>query len=705
MSLSRKFAFLLAISLTAAVAATLFVLYEVRSEAERQATVAQEGRINTFWQLLRSKGDVFAVIDGKLMVGSYVANGNFELPDLVQKLFGGTATIFMGDTRVSTNVLKEDGSRAVGTRLTGKAYDAIFREGRSYRGETTILDIPYFTAYDPIKNAKGEVIGVLYVGTKRSEFFSAYDLLSRKLIAVALINVSIFTLLAVYLVRRSLRTLNRLTSAVRSVAEGDLDVQVPVESRDEIGVLAESFNTMTSVVFKGMQEEIAKTNRMVANIKETIQQLSTSANEIMAISAQQSAGATQQATAVQEAMTTAEEMAVTARQVAQNAVQVETQAERANAAGSHGGTAVANALSGMGELRSQMLAVAEAMLQLGENSQKIGGIVDIIDEISDQTNLLALNATIEAAGAGEAGKRFAVVANEVKRLSQRTAEATGQIKSLIEAIQKATNATIMLTENGTKGVDAANILVTRVAEALQEILQLIQETNAAAKEINFSTQQQTSASEEMASTIVEVRDVATQVASGAQETTQAIAELTGLAERLKDLMEDELQTKGKAKALAGARLMSRILHQALTSGALTEADLFDENYIPIPGTDPQKFTTRFDAYCDAHITAKQDDFLNDVQVAFAVLIDRHGYLPTHNSRYTQPLTGDYDRDLKGNRTKRMFDDKVGLAAARNEEELLVQVYNRDTGERIWDISAPVYINGRHWGGFRIGYTM
>ena len=705
MKLSNKFILLLVVCLSAAVLATIFVLKQVNDEATRQAMIAQESRTKTFWHLLRSKGKDFSVVDGKLLAGSYVINNNFELPDKIQELFGGTATIFMGNTQVSTNVLKEDGSLAIGTKLQGTAYNAVYTEGRSYRGETEILGIPYFTAYDPIRNSQGETIGALYVGVKKSEFFGAYDTLRNKLITVATVNVTIFALLSFLLVSRALRTLNRLTAAAQSIADGDLDVKVPVESRDEIGILAETFNTMTSVVFKGMQGELAKANRMVANVKETIQQLSSSASEIMAISAQQSAGATQQATAVQQAMTTAEEIAATARQVAQNAIQVETQAQNANTAGNNSRTAVDNALQGMGKLKEQIMTVAEAMVGLGENSQQIGGIVNIIDEISAQTNLLSLNAAIEAAGAGEAGKRFSVVANEVKRLAERTAEATKQITALIEQIQRATNTTIILTEEGTKGVDAANLLVTRVADELQSILGLVKETTSAAQEIKYSTQQQTSASEELASTIVEVRDVASQAASSAQETSQSIVELTSLAERMKEMMEEELQEKGKTKTRAGARMMERILAQAVGSGKMTLADLFDENYQPIPGTNPQKYHTRFDAFCDATITAKQDEFLNDSQVAFAVLIDRNGYLPTHNSRYSQPLTGDYEKDLKGNRTKRLFNDKVGLTAATNENEILVQVYNRDTGERIWDISAPIYIQGRHWGAFRIGYTM
>ena len=144
MKLRNKFILLLVVCLSAALVATIFVLKQVNDEATRQAIIAQESRLKTFWHLLHSKGQEFAIVDGKLQAGAYVTNNNFELPDKIQELFGGTATIFMGDTQVSTNVLKEDGGRAIGTKLQGAAYNAVFTEGRSYRGETEILGNPLF---------------------------------------------------------------------------------------------------------------------------------------------------------------------------------------------------------------------------------------------------------------------------------------------------------------------------------------------------------------------------------------------------------------------------------------------------------------------------------------------------------------------------------------------------------------------------------
>lgn len=142
----------------------------------------------------------------------------------------------------------------------------------------------------------------------------------------------------------------------------------------------------------------------------------------------------------------------------------------------------------------------------------------------------------------------------------------------------------------------------------------------------------------------------------------------------------------------------------LTSGRLSMPQLFDTFYIPIPNTSPQKFRTQYDNLSDGVIRPIIDKILKrDKRLVFVVLVDRNGYLPTHNSRYTKPLTGDPDKDAKGNRTKRIFNDRTGLAAARNRQPVLLQRYSRDTGEIMSDLSVPIFIQNRHWGAVRIGY--
>lgn len=352
-----------------------------------------------------------------------------------------------------------------------------------------------------------------------------------------LLLISSATILLV--VRTAVQPLLRLTDTARRIAGGSLDEEIPVETNDEIGTLAEAFNTMTTVIVKNLKGEIVRSNHMIASIKEAIIQLSSFSNEMMAIAAQQSSGATQQATAVQEVTTTSEEIAITAKQITNNAKSVESMAEATSRSCIDGTTDVSNAIGGMGRLKSEVQGIATSMLQLADNSQKIGGIVEIIDEISDQTNLLALNAAIEAAGAGEAGKRFAIVAQEVRRLAERTVDATKQIKGLIDQIQKATNSTIMVTEEGTKAVDYASGLVDEVQHSFTKIIGMVEETARAAKEITLSTQQQTSACEQMAETMGDVRDVAQQVATSARETERTIAEIMEQIEKLKELGDEE----------------------------------------------------------------------------------------------------------------------------------------------------------------------
>lgn len=142
----------------------------------------------------------------------------------------------------------------------------------------------------------------------------------------------------------------------------------------------------------------------------------------------------------------------------------------------------------------------------------------------------------------------------------------------------------------------------------------------------------------------------------------------------------------------------------LTSGRLTTAQLFDTFYIPIPHTDPQKYHTQYDQLTDGILQPILDHYLGmDKRLVFVVAVDQNGYLPTHNSRYSQPLTGDGDHDTKWNRTKRIFNDRTGLAAARNQDAYLLQHYSRDTGELMSDFSVPIVIRGRHWGAIRAGY--
>lgn len=173
-------------------------------------------------------------------------------------------------------------------------------------------------------------------------------------------------------------------------------------------------------------------------------------------------------------------------------------------------------------------------------------------------------------------------------------------------------------------------------------------------------------------------------------------------------MEEMTLEKARLAAAAGARQFGDTFDNAIDSGLLTVNDVFDRSYVEIKGWDwgdKPKFHTRFDAFCDRAVLVFQDRFLDGGDFIYAVGVDVNGYLPTHNTRFQQPLTGVPEKDLAGNRTKRVFNDPVGLAAARNTEPGFLQDYARDTGERMWDVSSPIFVKGKHWGGFRVGVSM
>jgi HAMP domain-containing protein len=173
-------------------------------------------------------------------------------------------------------------------------------------------------------------------------------------------------------------------------------------------------------------------------------------------------------------------------------------------------------------------------------------------------------------------------------------------------------------------------------------------------------------------------------------------------------MEELTLEKAKVAAAIGARQYGDFFDNVIDSGLASVSDVFDRNYAEIKGydfKDKPKYHTRYDALTDKAVLVFQDKFLDQQDFMYAVGVDENGYLPTHNTRFQNPVTGDAAKDLAGNRTKRIFADEVGLKSAKNKEPSLVQVYKRDTGETMWDVSSPIFVKGKHWGGFRVAVSM
>jgi methyl-accepting chemotaxis protein len=257
-----------------------------------------------------------------------------------------------------------------------------------------------------------------------------------------------------------------------------------------------------------------------------------SSTELQAAANQQATSAKEQAAAMTEISTTISELLATSRQIAESAQRVAQNAEQtANAARSGHGTVDVTHES-IGGIRRQVDQIVSHMLELGKKSQEVGAVLDIVAELAEQTNILAINATIEAAGAGEAGKRFAVVADEIRKLADRVGGSTKEVRALIDDVRSAVNTTVMATETGSKAVDAGSKQFIDVAESFKRIAALVTTTTDAAREIELSTKQQSSAVEQVNTAIANVAQASVETETSAGQTLQTVSQMATLSREL-----------------------------------------------------------------------------------------------------------------------------------------------------------------------------
>jgi methyl-accepting chemotaxis protein len=301
-----------------------------------------------------------------------------------------------------------------------------------------------------------------------------------------------------------------------------------------------SSSTSTFIVQRESQtQELYKINQQL--LEKNIQQvelgseLAQSASDMLNAAHEQASGAAQQASAVSEVSTTIEELGTTARQIAVAAEQVAEASQRTLENLSEGQDAVDRSIQAMERIRGRVQDVSTRVLNLGERSQQIGEIIDLINDLSDETHLLALNAAIEAAGAGEHGRRFAVVAAEVKSLANRALAAAKEVKGVIAEIQQATNSAVLAAEEGGKEVERGVELAHSAGQVMNEVVMAAERTAQSGSEISLATSQQQSASEQVVETMRDIADVARRTAAGSRQVQDAAQRLTGIANRLHGL--------------------------------------------------------------------------------------------------------------------------------------------------------------------------
>ncbi|WP_412547910.1 methyl-accepting chemotaxis protein [Pseudomonas sp. PDM16] len=367
-----------------------------------------------------------------------------------------------------------------------------------------------------------------------------------------------------------------------------------------------------------------------------------------------------------------------------------------------------DSIARMHQLSGRASASRELIGNLSQRSEDIQRVTQVIQGVASQTNLLALNAAIEAARAGEAGRGFAVVADEVRGLAARTASATEEVGEMVADIQRKTAAVVEQIRQLASELDEGVGAVEQAGSSLANIVALAEVVEGQVDEIaqgaEINREQLTSlfaAMEQMRGDLAE-SDAHTQRLGGVAGRLEGQAEQ--ISERLAEVALDDYHQRAYDLARQGAQSIAERFEADVESGRVSLDDLFDRQYRPVPGSFPQKYKTRFDDYTDRVLPDIQEPLLGQHEgLVFAIACTPEGYVPTHNRAFSAALTGDRQQDMLRSRSKRRFDDRTGIRCGSHEQPLLLQTYTRDTGELMHDLSVPIRICGRHWGGLRLGY--
>jgi methyl-accepting chemotaxis protein len=320
------------------------------------------------------------------------------------------------------------------------------------------------------------------------------------------------------------KAIHEYTVFAHAVASGDLRQRLAVTGADDLSALASNLNTMSS----GLGE-------LAGQVRRSVRDMSAASSQILATVSQHTASANEQSAAVNEVSATVDEARVAAQQTAQKAAEVTGLAQASVRVSQEGNESVEAILAGMTEIQAKVGAIARDVLLLAEQSQQIGEIIAAVNDIADQSNLLALNAAIEAAKAGEQGKGFAVVAAEVRALAVQSKTATGKVRGILGEIQRATNAAVLATEQGSAKVETGMGLAERAGEVIGALAGTIREATQAMQQIAASARQQSTAMDQIAAAMRDVNQGTVQFVAGARQSQASAEGLTDLARQLQTL--------------------------------------------------------------------------------------------------------------------------------------------------------------------------
>lgn len=455
-------------------------------------------------------------------------------------------------------------------------------------------------------------------------------------------------------------------------------------------------------------ESGAQITRLTRELSRTTSHNALSAASV-AFSVRQLAGKVEsQLGAADQIVTSADVMIATEQQTAQLSQQALAAAVEARQSSDAGRGVLDESITRMHQLSQRAVGSRELIEALSQRSEEIQRVTLVIQSIASQTNLLALNAAIEAARAGEHGRGFAVVADEVRGLAGRTASATEEVGQMVADIQQRTVQVVEQIRQLSADLDSGVDQVELTGRHLENIARLAAGVETQVSEIAQGAETN---QEQLSSLFDAVRQMRSDLAISDEQTrkladaaVQMESQAETISERLAEVGLDEYHQRIYDLAREGASQIAAQFEADIDNSRVSLNDLFDRSYQPVPNTSPSKFQTRYDRYTDQVLPAIQEPLLSRHDgLVFVIACTPQGYVPTHNNAFSQPLTGDITVDMARSRSKRKFDDRTGIRCGSHTQPVLLQTYTRDTGELMHDLSVPIMVKGRHWGGLRLGY--
>lgn len=493
--------------------------------------------------LERSFPGEWKVEGSRLYKGEKCFNGDTIFVDEYKKITGSPATIFLGDERISTNILK-DGKRATGTKVSAEVANVVLKEGREFTGEANILNEKYIAIYIPIKDESGNVIGIWFTGVQKSHL---EDTILRLMLFILSIT-AFFTILAIIISIMFANSINRgiksILKSFNTISSGDLTEICEVKTNDEIGDIARDLNATTKSLrelinsIKNQSEESHHSSESLTDISH---EMATSAENVSEAMQDVTKGVSSQAEDLAYITDILNEFSNELDFIVQNIQDINTNSSNIKTMANSSSKNMEQLVESVSSMKKSFEIFNGKISQLGHNINQINDITNLINSVADQTNLLALNAAIEAARAGESGRGFAVVADEIRKLAEQSKKSSEDINKLINGISGETNEMVKNSEGMGEelntqmdSIDASIVSFRNIFEAIEKIIPQIQEVNsltgsikdkkdaimekvestsAVAEEVAASSEQIAASSEEMNASSQEVAATAHQLSS------------------------------------------------------------------------------------------------------------------------------------------------------------------------------------------------